>query len=112
MIAKKKSRYVLLELSKALDISTGPAYNDFARNIAKGIGMLDFSSMNPYPIKRISDNVFIFKVSRGYEKKFILAAAFISQLLGSSISVYSICTSGTIKALMKKYEKTYGAENQ
>ncbi|MGC8710191.1 MAG: Rpp14/Pop5 family protein [Candidatus Micrarchaeia archaeon] len=112
MIARKKSRYILIELSRPLEITSAPAYDEFIESIKRNIGMLDFSSMGIYPIKRLSDSIFIFKVNRGYEKKFILASAFISSLSGYSISIYSICTSGTIKALLKKYERKYVALKQ
>jgi RNase P/RNase MRP subunit POP5 len=97
MITRRKSRYIIIRSTKPFSASMMNLFNSKLSEIIGSIGMCE---ANPYFVKSINDNSFIIKVSRGSERRIILALSF---LKFDGFSFCSILTSGTIKALLKKY---------
>ncbi|MGB9732858.1 MAG: hypothetical protein ACP5P2_00725 [Candidatus Micrarchaeia archaeon] len=98
MIMRRKSRYVLVASSKPFDISK--ELGKFEAKLAEIVGIIEMAEMGLLLAKKLDDKAFIFRLSRGKERRFILALSFLKL---DGVSFYSILTSGTIKSLLRKY---------
>lgn len=98
MIMRRKSRYVLVMSSKPFEMKS--RLNEFIEALKMQLGSIGLAELDLSLIKEVDSNLFIFKLKRGEERKFILALSFIKL---DSTSFYSIMTSGTINSLLKKY---------
>ncbi len=110
MILKRKSRYVLIESSDSIDMGAASNWNDFKSRIGEFMGIAGISAANPKFVKQ-SGNFFVVRVNRGSEDLFVAATAFVRQLRGEKIGFYTLCTSGTIAALARKYEVAHANES-
>jgi len=102
MILKRKNRYVLAVLFAGTD-QPPRANNTIIDQIKELIGTLEFAKANVHIIKEIG-NMFVVSCTRGYEEKIILAMSFIKKVQNTPISVCTLKTSGTLKAITKYAE--------
>jgi len=105
MILKRKNRYVLAVLFAGTDRTdhSPRANNTIIDQIKELIGTLEFAKANVHIIKEIGD-MFVLSCTRGYEEKIILALSFIKKLQNTPISVCTLKTSGTLKAITEYAE--------
>jgi len=103
MILKRKNRYVLAVLFAGADQSPR-ANNTIIDQIKELIGVLEFAKANVHIIKEMGD-MFVVSCTRGYEEKIILALSFIKKLQNTPISVCTLKTSGTLKAITRYAER-------
>ncbi len=103
MIMKRKSRYVLVMSSRPIEMSS--YYHYFLHALSEQIGKIGLAKLDLSLAKSIGENLFIFKMSRGEEKSFILAISFVKRLREGEeeIGFYSLLTSGTISSIIRKY---------
>ncbi|MGI0141098.1 MAG: Rpp14/Pop5 family protein [Candidatus Micrarchaeales archaeon] len=99
MILKRKSRYILTESSKEIDLSDKRTWDELRNAIAKFIGEKDYADSNITFIKHTSPTRFILRTSRGAEKKVVLALCFMKQLNAMELGFYTLKISGTIRSL-------------
>ena len=99
MIFKRKRRYVLVESSRAFDITNKLNWAGLKGELYRFFGEKQYMESNLFPLKQLTDKKFIIRVSRGTEKHAILALSFVHKIGPSEIGFYTLKTSGTIRAL-------------
>ncbi len=102
MIVKAKRRYVVAECSGDVDMSSPEMQKSLRLCLLKLFGSIGYSRLGYKFIARIEGNAFIVRVARGEEKEFILALSFARGEWGG---IFSIATSGTIKAALRNYRE-------
>ncbi|MDE1869767.1 MAG: Rpp14/Pop5 family protein [Candidatus Micrarchaeota archaeon] len=102
MILKRKSRYVMVEASRPIDLTDKPAWSQLRADISRFIGEKEYLDANPFLAEQIDQTKFIIRVNRGSEKAIVLAFSFIKLFNNSEIGFYTLKTSGTIRALKSK----------
>jgi len=102
MILKRKNRYVIAVLFAGTD-QPPRANNTIIDQIKELIGTLEFAKANVHIIKEIG-NMFVVSCTRGYEEKIILALSFIKKVQNTPVSVCTLKTSGTLKAIIRYAE--------
>lgn len=102
MILKRKSRYVMIEASRPLDVTDKLAWSQLRADISKFIGEKEYLDANPFLAEQTDERKFIIRVSRGSEKAIVLAFSFIKLFNNQEIGFYTLKTSGTIRALKSK----------
>ncbi|MDE1825193.1 MAG: Rpp14/Pop5 family protein [Candidatus Micrarchaeota archaeon] len=105
MIFRRKSRYVLIEPSRQIDMSQKESWSALREELAKFMGEKSYIDANPFLIEGSSAGNFIIRVSRGSERQLILALSFIKCIGPAEIGFYTIKTSGTIRSLRVKGKK-------
>ncbi len=99
MIIRRKSRYILVESSRDLDMSDRQAQSDLTEGISKAIGHIGSANTAPKVMAQTTQRSFILRVSRGTEGDATMALAFVKELGGKETGLYTIRTSGSIKKL-------------
>lgn len=107
MITKHKNRYILIEASDPIDTQDGSVSMGIINSTQRQIGELGHIEMHPKIIMQYNERAFIMRVNRGSERKAMLALAFIKEINGKRIGLYTIKTSGTIHSLTEYCKKTY-----
>ncbi len=108
LIARRKSRYLLVESSKDVDFSFREEQKGLAEGIAKVIGEFGYMNSSPKVMRQINSKVFVIRASRGAEGHITLALSFIKQLNGRQVGFYTIRSSGSIRKLEEVAKKLYG----
>lgn len=98
MILKRKYRYVLILSSR--DVDTGSSGNSISSEMMRFMGEHEYSKANPRVVAQYTPRLFVIKANRGFEGRVILALAFVKQVSGAKIGLYTLKTSGTIKSLL------------
>lgn len=100
MIMRAKRRYVLVMSSTPIDAEgSQPAL----RNSLLGImGAEAYANAMPKVVKQLDDKTFIVRVNRGSERQLVLALSFIKEISGTKLGLYTLRTSGSIAALLRK----------
>lgn len=106
-ITKHKSRYVLVESSEPINTMDAEISRALLNSTDRLIGEVGHAELNPKLVFQYNDRVFIMRVNRGAERKAILALAFIKEVAGKKLGLYTIKTSGTIRSLVGYCERTY-----
>lgn len=99
MILKRKSRYILAESSRPIDLADRRLWDELRGAIAKFIGEKDYADSNITFIKQVDPTKFLLRTSRGAEKKIVLALCFVKQINAQEVGFYTLKTSGTIRSL-------------
>ena len=99
MIARRKSRYLLVESSKDVNLDSKEEQRSLAEGIAKVIGDFGYMNSSPKVMRQLSSRVFVMRSSRGSEGHVVLALSFIKQLSGREIGFYTIRLSGSMRKL-------------
>ncbi len=107
MIMRRKRRYVLVESSSSLDVSDRRNYDALRDGLCAFLGEPAFASLNLQFMRQVAQNAFILRVSRGTEQDLALALAFVKQVGERQIGMYTISTSGAIRALLEKAKRFY-----
>ena len=101
LIVKAKRRYIVAECSGDVDISSPEMQRSLRLCLLKLFGSVGYSRLGYKFISRVEGNAFVARVARGQEKEFILALSFARGEWGG---IFSIATSGTIKAALRNYK--------
>ena len=101
MILRRKSRYVLVEVSCKADLNSSEIKKDVMLSLTKELGGLGRLRAGPKIVWCDSDSRFIVRVNRGYEKAVVLAFAFIKKLGGVRAGFYTLGVSGSIRSLIE-----------
>ena len=102
MILKRKSRYLLLESSKEISLEDKQTWVSLRDEVLKFLGENQYVEANPFLIKQVGSKKFIVRVSRGTERRVLLAFSFIKNVQGKEIGFYTLRISGTIRGLKTK----------
>ncbi|MDE1860249.1 MAG: hypothetical protein KGH72_00860 [Candidatus Micrarchaeota archaeon] len=111
MIRKIKNRYVLVEASSPIRLDK-PGIDELSTKLVSVLGELSFSYANPRVVTQYDANTFAIRATRSTEGHVILALAFINELAGSKVKLYTLRTSGTLAALMKSYKRLTATADQ
>lgn len=103
MAMKIKRRYLLVECTTAIEQS-GRALFERRLNAAllEQIGVMHHHSVNPKITGFVNEHMFVMRASLEGHKELALALAMIKRLDGTETAFYTLKSSGTIRALMKK----------
>jgi RNase P/RNase MRP subunit POP5 len=107
MIYRRKSRYILVETSKEVDMRDRQNEASLKNEMLRFLGEKLYIESNLQIVKQMGENTFIIRVSRGMERSAILALSFIKKVSSSELGFYTIRTSGTISSLKKFYNSNY-----
>ncbi len=107
LIARRKSRYLLVEASREVDLGSKEGQRSLAEGIAKVIGEFGYMNSGPKVMRQINDRVFVMRTSRGGEGHIILALSFIKQLNGRELGFCTIRSSGSVRKLEELAGKIY-----
>ncbi len=110
MILKRKSRYVLIESSRSIDVIS--KHRQMLGILSTFLGESYLYESNPRVTKQYDGNVFIMRVNRGTEDKLILGLSFLKEFEGESVGFYTIKVSGTIQSLLDYADEAYGAKHK
>ena len=99
MIIRRKSRYILVEASRDIDLSDRQVQADLSEGISRVIGNIGHVNASPKVMAQLNPRLFILRVSRGFEGDVIIALAFTKEIKGSEIGLYTIRTSGSMLRL-------------
>ncbi|MCL4371812.1 Rpp14/Pop5 family protein [Candidatus Marsarchaeota archaeon] len=99
----EKHRYLLVESTAQI---SGSSY-DFEKKLKKAIiavvGQLEYAEVNPRLLNIVDDRHFVVKCNlKGY-KRLIVALALIKDMEGLSFGLYTLKSSGTLRALLKGF---------
>ena len=100
MIMRKKNRYILIRSTVPMDMNDKNVQHEFSDAILKIMGIHDYSAANPRIMKSLVGNMFIVRVSRSMERKYILASAFAKKIGTQNIGFQTIKISGSISTLI------------
>ena len=107
MIARRKSRYLLVESSRQLNLESKEEQRSLAEGIAKVIGESGYMNASPKVMRQVGPKVFIIRAIRGEEPSVILALSFIKQMNNAEIGFYTIRNSGSISKLEEVAGRLY-----
>jgi RNase P/RNase MRP subunit POP5 len=107
LIARRKSRYILVEASRDVEMETKEAQIGLSEGIGKIIGEFGYMNASPKVMRQISPSAFIIRVSRSTEGGVAMALAFVKELNGKQIGFYTIKTSGSMKKLIDLSKAIY-----
>jgi RNase P/RNase MRP subunit POP5 len=99
LIIRRKSRYILIEASGDIDMSSKGTQAGLYDGMAMAIGHIGSLNIGPKIMCQVGPRTFILRVARGTEGTATLAIAFVKELEGREIGFYTIKTSGSIKKL-------------
>lgn len=107
---REKKRYIGLKMYSQNRLAKDEIFNIIWNSVINVYGEIEASKINPWIVeskevkndKRFQQNIII-KCQRGYEEELITAINTIFRQRETRICVHTIGTSGTIKALNKKY---------
>ena len=99
MIYRRKSRYVLLELTRDVDMTAKENDHSLKNSLLNYMGEHSYADANPHVMRQDGNRVVI-RVNRGMERELILATCFIKRIGNVDLGIYSIKTSGSIRALL------------
>ncbi|MDE1761652.1 MAG: Rpp14/Pop5 family protein [Candidatus Micrarchaeota archaeon] len=102
MILKRKSRYLLVEASRDVDMQDKQAWGSLRSEMLAFLGESRYVSANPFLMSQLDPRRFIIRVGRGSEREMVLALAFIKSMGGKETGFYTLKISGTIKSLKTK----------
>ncbi len=108
MIVRHKNRYLLVEASEPINTKDASIASALSESIGAEMGHIGYIRANPKVVHQFCDNAFIIRVNRGYERDLILATAFIKNIKGRQVALYTISTSGTVRSLLETAAKLYG----
>jgi RNase P/RNase MRP subunit POP5 len=108
LIARRKSRYLLVESSKDVNFAFNEEQKGLAEGIAKVIGEFGYMNASPKIMKQLNSRAFVIRSSRGSEGHVVLALSLIKQLNGREIGFYTLRESGSIRKLEEVAKKLYG----
>ena len=100
MIFRAKRRYVLVRSSVPVDAVV--SQYKLGESLLGLMGAEEYANAMPKVVKQIDDSTFILRVSRGSERKLVLALSFIKSLGSARLGFYTLRTSGSIAALLRK----------
>jgi RNase P/RNase MRP subunit POP5 len=100
MIMRPKFRYVLLESSEDLNLIDKESISELRNRFRYIMGEQKYLDAEP-KIKLVNKNRFVIKVNRGSEEDIVLASCFIKDFSGKRIGLYTVKTSGSIRAVTK-----------
>ena len=101
MILKRKNRYILVEASSPLDAVAESRSIEAA--MLRALGELYYSEANPKVVAQSDPTLFAIRVNRGQEGRVILALSFAREISGRKMGLYTLKTSGTLRALHSLY---------
>jgi RNase P/RNase MRP subunit POP5 len=107
MLLRHKSRYILVETSREIDLNDRFTFDDFEDRLAMALGELNYADANPKIAKQYNKKVFIIRTNRGQEPKVILSLALMKEINKDPIGFYTISTSGTIRTVLETCKKLY-----
>ncbi len=96
MILKSKHRYILAMSTLPIEAYSEPA---LLSQLLAFMGYVAYAFAHPSIIKAFSSNLFVIRCNRSYEKQVIAALAFVKELQGKPIGIYTLKTSGTLKSI-------------
>ncbi len=109
LIVRRKSRYLLVESSREVNLDSKEEQRSLAEGIAKVIGEFGYMNSSPKVMRQLNPKSFIIRASRGQEGAVVLALSFIKQLNGKETGFYTIRNSGSIRKLESVAQKLYQA---
>ena len=107
MIKRIKHRYLLIEASEPIDMGQRDSQAALENALLRQLGELKFYEANPKVALQLSENVFVLKTNRNYDRNVVLATAFIKKLASREMGLYTIKTSGTIRSLKATFRSLY-----
>lgn len=107
MITKHKNRYILVEASEPIMTRSKQIDDEIISSVSKELGQIGHVEANPKIVYQFNDSVFIIRANRNYERRVLLALAFIKKLNERNIGFYTIKISGTIRSLINLCKKLY-----
>lgn len=108
MIFRRKSRYVLVETSRSMNMLDRRNENSLRAETLKFLGEKPYIEANPQVVCQLDEEHFIVRVSRGAERNMVLALSFIKSINSEALGFYTIKISGTIRTLKNLYEQNKG----
>ncbi len=100
MIFRAKRRYILVRSSAPINAIT--IQYRLGDSLLSFMGAEEYANAMPKVVKQMDDNTFIMRVNRGSERKLVLALSFIKNLGSGPLGFYTLRTSGSIAALLRK----------
>ena len=107
MITRPKNRYLLVESSVPLDTRDSVLAKRILDALAFEIGAIGYVKANPKMVYQAGDRAFILRMNRGYEDDVVLALSFVKEIGNATVGLYTIRTSGTIRALISYFKSHY-----
>lgn len=100
MIMRAKRRYVLVRASVPLNAHASQyALSDILLRV---MGTETYADAMPKVVRQLDETTFILRVNRGSERRLVLALSFIKEVSGTRLGFYTLRTSGSIAALLRK----------
>ena len=111
MITRPKNRYLLVESSAPLNTADRILADQVLAAVAFELGAIGYVKANPKIVHQAGDRSFIIRVNRGHEDALVLALSFVKKIGDARVGLYTIRTSGTIRAMisyLKGADAKYG----
>lgn len=105
----EKRRYILVESAVEIpDASASEFETELLKEIMKTVGETHYFRANPKMMGFIDNKTFVLRCNLSRYRDMIVALTFIKRVSGKEIGLYTLKSSGTIKALTKDVIKTDG----
>ena len=96
---REKHRYILVEASSQLDADEKRFATSLQRELLRCVGELSYHTINPKFVKFEEGQRFVLKSSLEGAEKLVLALAMVKRIDSTEMGLYTLRSSGTIRAL-------------
>ncbi len=89
-----------METSEPVDTRSQATARAIADALSAEMGKTGFLKANPKIVLSVGESSFIIRVNRGSQDDLVLASAFVKNISGRPLSLYTVGVSGTIRKLL------------